>query len=87
MYRIVRGRVDTSMYIYVASISEWLDKGVPISLVLSTVVSQSRDSCLVASLYLSVGLWVIRGGCRAFDSYVSTYGCEECAYKLRVVLG
>ena len=51
----------TSMYLAIVGVRQWLDKAVPVCLVLVRVVAEAAFECLVIALSLAVRLGVIRG--------------------------
>lgn len=79
--------VRTAIYLSVTSLSEGLHENVPFRLVVSNVMFQSCNNCLVESLYQFIGLRMIYDRCRVFDFSVSTYGTAEFACKLQAMFG
>lgn len=71
----------------VISICEWLNKDVPVTLMIGDVVSQLGDGCLVAPLNLPIDLLVICVLRHMFDFLVSTYSSKEYDSKSQAFFG
>ena len=74
------------MDLVVVRIREWLNKLVPVPLMIGNVMSQTRGECLIVSFGLAVGLGMIRSRRLPSDTHNMANCFEKFGYELRSII-
>lgn len=81
------GRLSTKLYGDMLVPGRVAAQDVPVSFLVSDVISQLSRNCHIVSFLLTTGLWVVRGRCHAFASKYQHVAAKKLAHEFRVIIG